>query len=223
MAPELGRLNMRTMQVGELVPADYNPRKMDERARTGLSKSIDAFGLVEPVIWNERTGNVVGGHQRLYDLIAKNVQETDVVVVDLPASKEKALNIALNNPAISGQFDGEKLSLLLQELREQEAALADDLLLLELEQRQTEIDAAEMEKFQRDDFTNIVEQGVGFSKDGLNAKNEKWFYCEFYDNDEAWVAMQAALAPHLRTEHEIDPAFFRAMVEHYMASKPGGV
>jgi len=60
------------MKIADLNPAPYNPRKISNRAMTGLSASIVRFGLVQPVIWNEKTGNVVGGHQRLkviiYDL-----------------------------------------------------------------------------------------------------------------------------------------------------------
>ena len=29
-----------------------------------LRTSIEEFGYVEPVIWNKRTGNIVGGDQR---------------------------------------------------------------------------------------------------------------------------------------------------------------
>ena len=91
-------------QLSELVPAPYNPREISEAALRGLRESIHRYGLVEPIIWNERTGNVVGGHQRLLVLKADGVAETDVVVVDLPEVEEKALNVALNNPAIAGEF-----------------------------------------------------------------------------------------------------------------------
>jgi len=56
---------------------------------------------------NKQTGNVVSGHQRLKVLQAYEVEETQVVVVDLPLSREKALNIALNR--IGGVFDLVKL------------------------------------------------------------------------------------------------------------------
>jgi hypothetical protein len=77
---------------------------MTDEARKGLSKSIDRYGLVQPIIWNKKTGNVVGGHQRLTDIIKKGAKETDVVVVNLPLDEEKAMNVALNNPHIAGDF-----------------------------------------------------------------------------------------------------------------------
>jgi DNA modification methylase len=91
-------------KVADLVPADYNPRNISERALAGLSESVRRFGLVQPIIVNERTGNVVGGHQRRKTLVAEGVAETDVVVVDLDVAEERALNVALNNQHISGEF-----------------------------------------------------------------------------------------------------------------------
>jgi len=90
--------------VADLVPADYNPRSISPEALAGLEASIRRWGLVQPIIVNERTGNVVGGHQRLKVLEAEGVEETDVVVVDLDAAEEKALNVALNAPQIAGEF-----------------------------------------------------------------------------------------------------------------------
>lgn len=109
-------LDIRTLPIASLRPADYNPRMITEAARAGLAASIDRWGCVEPIIWNQRSGNVVGGHQRLDALIARGDAETDVVVVDLDAAEEKALNIALNNQAIAGEWDWGKLAPLLPEI-----------------------------------------------------------------------------------------------------------
>lgn len=116
------------MKVSDLKPASYNPRKISDRAMSGLSASIDRFGLVQPVIWNEKTGNVVGGHQRLKVLLSKGEIEADVVVVSLDPSEEKALNIALNNQHICGEWT-EELEKLLAEIRESTPDAYDDLLL----------------------------------------------------------------------------------------------
>lgn len=109
-------LDIRTLPVASLRPADYNPRTITPEAAAGLAASIDRWGCVEPIIWNQRSGNVVGGHQRLDVLIARGDVETDVVVVDLDAAEEKALNIALNNQAIAGEWDWGKLAPLLPEI-----------------------------------------------------------------------------------------------------------
>jgi DNA modification methylase len=69
---------------------------------------------VEPVIWNGKTGNVVGGHQRLKVLVDLGQTEIDCVVVNLDQQKEKALNIALNK--IQGEWDETKLAELMADL-----------------------------------------------------------------------------------------------------------
>lgn len=101
-----------TKAIADLKPAPYNPRSISEPALAGLRASVERFGLVEPVIWNRQTGNVVGGHQRLKALAAMGVTETEVVVVDLPPLEEKALNVALNNPSIAGDFTADLHTLL---------------------------------------------------------------------------------------------------------------
>ena len=92
------RLNIRTMKLADLKPAKYNPRKIDDAAMAGLEQSMTRFGVVEPIIFNARSGVVVGGHQRLKVLRSQKITETDVVVVELDEIEEKALNVALNSP-----------------------------------------------------------------------------------------------------------------------------
>lgn len=100
----LGRVPLVSMKLTDLRPAAYNPRKITTEALGGLGHSILEFGLVQPVVWNRRTGNVVIGHQRLDRLLHFGVEETDVYVVDLDEAAEKRLNIASNNPATIGEF-----------------------------------------------------------------------------------------------------------------------
>jgi hypothetical protein len=115
-----GKLNIQSKHISALNPAPYNPRYMTEKQRQGLENSMDEFGIVEPIVWNERSGNIVGGHQRFYKLQKDGIQETDVVVVDLDDRKEKALNIALNHKGISGEFDSLKLDALLEEISDED-------------------------------------------------------------------------------------------------------
>jgi len=102
---------------GQLNPAAYNPRKdlkPGDPEYEKLKRSMQEFGYVEPIVWNKRTGNIVGGHQRYKVLLDMGMSEVDCVVVDLDETKEKALNLALNK--IQGDWDYEKLKDLLQEL-----------------------------------------------------------------------------------------------------------
>ena len=103
----------------KLKAAKYNPRKdlkPGDPEYEKLRRSIEEFGYVEPVIWNRRTGNIVGGHQRYKVLTALGYKEIDCVVVDLDEQREKALNVALNK--ISGEFDIPLLTDLLKGLNE---------------------------------------------------------------------------------------------------------
>ena len=93
-------------KVKDLIPADYNPRKdlkPGDPEYEKLKRSLKQFGYVEPVIWNQTTGRVVGGHQRLKVLIDMGVSEVECVIVEMDEEKEKALNVALNK--ISGEWD----------------------------------------------------------------------------------------------------------------------
>ncbi len=105
-------------KVIDLIPADYNPRKdlkPGDKEYEKLKRSIDEFGYVDPLIWNKRTSRLVGGHQRLKVLKDMGIDEVDVVVVDMDEEKEKALNVALNK--ISGDWDKDKLMLLITDLQ----------------------------------------------------------------------------------------------------------
>lgn len=102
----------------DLLPTEYNPRKdlkPGDAEYEKLKRSIEQFGYVEPVIWNKVTGSVVGGHQRLKVLIDMGIFEVECVVVEMDEEKEKALNIALNK--ISGEWDKDKLALLITDLQ----------------------------------------------------------------------------------------------------------
>lgn len=110
-------MRIEKIPIEKLNPAKYNPRKdlkPGDSEYEKLKRSIEEFGYVEPIVWNERTGNVVGGHQRLKILKELGRTEIEVTVVDLDEIKEKTLNLALNK--ISGDWDLPLLKDLLQEL-----------------------------------------------------------------------------------------------------------
>ena len=110
-------MQVNKIPIGQLNPAAYNPRKdlqPGDPEYEKLKRSMQEFGYVEPIVWNKRTENIVGGHQRYKVLLDMGMSEVDCVVVDLDETKEKALNIALNK--IQGDWDMPKLKDILQEL-----------------------------------------------------------------------------------------------------------
>lgn len=54
-----------TINRSDIKNAPYNPRIMDVKAKKRLKANIAKHGLVAALTWNKRTGNLVGGHQRL--------------------------------------------------------------------------------------------------------------------------------------------------------------
>ena len=105
------------MPLDMLLPADYNPRRISDRAMKGLRASLERFGELGGIVFNKRTGRLVGGHQRVKALAAMGVKDAEVRVVDLPVAEEKAANLALNHPGIGGEWDEALLAVVLDETR----------------------------------------------------------------------------------------------------------
>jgi hypothetical protein len=98
--------------------APYNPRTISEKAKGKLKENLRRVGLVETIVWNFRTGNIVGGHQRLG--ICDSIMESpdywlDVAMNDFDDMTEREQNIFLNNPEVQGDWDMEKLGKLFKE------------------------------------------------------------------------------------------------------------
>lgn len=107
---KLAELKLVTLKVNQINPAPYNPRKdlqPGDIEYERIARSIDTFGYVEPLVWNVRSGNLVGGHQRFKILLERGATHMQVSEVDLSAEDEQALNIALNK--LSGEWDQTKL------------------------------------------------------------------------------------------------------------------
>lgn len=117
----MNTIEIRTLPLAELTPAPYNPRralKPNSSAYRKLKASLTEFGLVEPLVWNELTGHVVGGHARLRILRELGLTEVPVSVVRLSDAREKALNIVLNNQEAQSRYEPSKLADLLTELED---------------------------------------------------------------------------------------------------------
>ncbi|MFH5805604.1 ParB N-terminal domain-containing protein [Alienimonas sp. DA493] len=111
------------VRLGDLKPSPYNPRSIDPEARRRLKDELRKGGLAETLIWNKRTGHLVGGHQRHSVLVeleteraAKAKGDRDpldtlvtVAVIDVDDAEEKRLNVALNNPNLQGRYEAEGL------------------------------------------------------------------------------------------------------------------
>lgn len=126
-------MDFESIKLTDIVPAEYNPRKISEDEFSSLTNSIAEFGLVDPIIINLNNNKIIGGHQR-YDVLMNEhmndnnkydnlkliklgdigwvFSEDSLTVKD--DAHEKALNVALNK--ISGEWDNEKLQELFVDL-----------------------------------------------------------------------------------------------------------
>lgn len=109
---QLERYEIIEVRRDQIKNAEYNPRVISEKARLKLQEGLRKLGLLHPLIWNKKTGNLVGGHQRLK--ILDNLSEGKpytlrVSAVELTEAEEREANILLNNPEAMGQWDLGKL------------------------------------------------------------------------------------------------------------------
>ena len=97
--------------VGDLRGHEINKsiRKIGKSAMGRLAVSIETFGCVQPIVWNERNDKVVSGHQRLSAYESKYGKDymVDVWVVDLDEDDHKMAMFTLNNHV--GEFDGDMI------------------------------------------------------------------------------------------------------------------
>lgn len=104
-------ITIQYIDVLQLRPAEYNPRRWDESAAKKLAESIKRFGLVDPIIVNNapyRKNIIVGGHFRLEVAKSLGITHVPVVYVNIPnIQKEKELNLRLNRN--TGEWDFELL------------------------------------------------------------------------------------------------------------------
>ena len=146
-------MQIQKISINKINPAPYNPRKdlkPGDIEYEKIKKSINEFDLVEPLVWNKQTGNLVAGHQRLKILKDQGITEIEVSIVDLSEPREKALNIALNK--VDGAWDYPKLKDLLQEIDTGPYDVSF-----------TGFDAQEIEKlsvkFDKNEFAEIITRG----------------------------------------------------------------
>ena len=104
------------LKLKDIRPAAYNPRvtlQPGDKEYEALKNSMERFGVAEPLVVNETTGNLVSGHQRLNVLKASGVTEVEVVLIEVDEEQEKPLNVALNK--VDGEWDYRKLEALFSE------------------------------------------------------------------------------------------------------------
>ena len=100
-------MKIEEIEISKLKPATYNPRQISTKDFNSLKKSIERFGLVDPIIVN-KDNTVIGGHQRLKIIKSLGEKTIGCIVLDLNKEQERELNIRLNKNC--GEFDFDILS-----------------------------------------------------------------------------------------------------------------
>ena len=105
--------------IADLKAADYNPRAVSDEALEGLKVSLGEFGDLSGIVYCSRSGHLVAGHQRIRalkeqhgdalkleggDVVTPDGKRFPVRIVDWGEAREKAANVAANNPHIAGDF-----------------------------------------------------------------------------------------------------------------------
>ena len=97
-----------------LKPDPANPRKISDAELEALTRSLQQWGFVQPVLVRREDHVVIGGHQRLLAARKLGVKTVPVIYLDLTQEQARLLNVALNK--ISGEWDHELLAHLLSDL-----------------------------------------------------------------------------------------------------------
>lgn len=148
---------MQVMRVDreKINPAPYNPRDIDVPGTVKLKAGLREFGMVELLILNLRTGNLVGGHQRLkimdQEIGRDSGYSVECNVIDVSETKEKELNVLLNNPGAQGFYDYTKLgNMLASDVEIDAEAMGFDLTALK-----ADLQAFAPDVLEKLDFTHI--------------------------------------------------------------------
>lgn len=131
---------LKLKNISDLKPSDYNPRKITDKALSGLERSIEEFGDISGIVFNSKNGHLLAGHARCKALKEQygdlEIKNNEIVlpdgktfpirVVNWPKKKELAANVAANASTISGEFTDELVDIL-DEIKNDDLELFEDL------------------------------------------------------------------------------------------------
>lgn len=197
-SPKAERVPMRTktesfeirqVHRSEIKNAPYNPRKINDYQLQGLKRNLKKVGLLHPLTWNEVTGNLISGHQRLkiIDQIEKSEDYLlTVSVVRMDEKTEKEQNIFLNATTFTGEFDFEALTTMLPDIDAFSAGLDEydlNIIGVTLEQEQHDEETTEED----DMFTDMQQSKKQAVKDAKKKASES--IDSRFDDGERYVTL----------------------------------
>jgi ParB-like chromosome segregation protein Spo0J len=142
---------------------------------SGLKKSLEKYGDISGITWNQTTGNLVTGHQRIKALkelygskmlkiidnviIAPSGEKYPVKIIHVSKNEEIMLNITANNPEIQGYYESEELQFLLNEVK-----IEPDFIDLKL-------DNLMIEKIRTDNITIEINDAINTEPDNSQSRD----------------------------------------------------
>lgn len=93
------------MNFNDLKPNIKNPRTMSKHDAESLKKSITEFGDLSGIVFNQQTGQLVGGHQRI-ETFKRMDGKKDVVITQRFQAPNKVGTVAVGYVTYNGEFYG---------------------------------------------------------------------------------------------------------------------
>ena len=162
---------MKTQPITDLTPDPANPRRMTDEASAGLARSTERFGDLSGIVFNDRTQQLIAGHQRvkvLREAGAVNVhrkgergwiehpktkERFPVRFVDWSPEEQRIANVTANNQNIMGTWE----PLVLEQL---------EGLKLDVDFGTLQLDA--LQEFCNAKFESVPENSPEFGEDAAN-------------------------------------------------------
>lgn len=198
------KFTVETIRREDIKNAEYNPRIMDKEAKKRLKKGLQKHGLVSAITWNKRTGNLVGGHQRLeqLDALEKNKDYSlDVCVIDVDEAEEAVLNVQLNNPSMQGDWELDKLALITEEygvsFEDMGFTQLDVDFMYDGDERFSELYETEEKKELTNELEKVKEARSKSKERYAENANINWYSVIVFENEEAKKAFHKLInVPH---------------------------
>ena len=106
------------IKISDLIPNPRNPREISKEQVSSLRKSLERFDLAEIPAVN-LNNKILAGHQRIKILIEMN-RGDELIDVRIPSrllSESEELAYTVGSNKIAGEFDDDKLALILNEIK----------------------------------------------------------------------------------------------------------
>lgn len=100
-----------------------NPRRHPQRQREAVRGSLNELGWVGVAIENVRTGNLLDGHERVWQALQNGNADVPYIAVDLTEEEEALFLAAFDYTTGMAEYDREMLDGLMRDIQTGEAGL----------------------------------------------------------------------------------------------------